>query len=247
MSENKVVIIEKNGNYDTRNVKNLDSDNIYKKCGFRNEKNFGYLHTWNIKHNKKKYNIAIYGKVKGFANTENKYDLPPPLDNNLYFGKLILINLNKEDASDGFNRENIIDFTTDEWSKIYEKLFGGFEDLGGIENDLKDAEEDKDDLEDIPKKMLTKQGYLKDGFVVDSDEDNKKFKVNSSKENVILDENDEIESNEDQSDDLVEAEESEVSESEESELSEEEYDDSEDEDSEDGEDGEDSEDGKDEK
>lgn len=226
MSENKVVIIEKNGNYDTKIVKNLDSDNIYKKCGFRNDKDFGYQHTWNIKYNKQKYNIAIYGKIKGFANTENKYDLPPPLDNKLYFGKIMLVNLNIKNVSDGFNKENIIDFTSDEWSKIYEKLFGGFEDLGGIENDLKDQEEDEDELENIPKKMLTKQGYLKDGFVVDSDEEKMNIKLNESEKNKVSNSVDDSESYNSEEDGDSEGE----SESEdESELSEEEYDESEDE------------------
>jgi hypothetical protein len=52
------------------------------------------------------------------------------------------------------------------WCKIYEKLFGGFEDLAVTA--LNDDEEE-DELENIPKEKKTKQGgYLKDGFVVDS-------------------------------------------------------------------------------
>ena len=49
---------------------------------------------------------------------------------------------------------------------IYEKLFGGFEDLAAT------AEEDDkeiDELEKVPSEMKTKDGYLKDGFVVDDD------------------------------------------------------------------------------
>ena len=226
MSENKVVIIEKNGNYDTKSVKNLDSDNIYKKCGFRNDKDFGYQHTWDIKYNKQKYNIAVYGKIKGFANTENKYDLPPPLDNKLYFGKIMLVNLNKKDVSDGFDKENIVNFTSDEWDKIYEKLFGGFEDLGGIENDLKDEEEDEDELENVPKKMLTKQGYLKDGFVVDSDEDKKNIKLDKSDKNSKDVNNSDSEDSED-SEDSDDLDNSQDEDEDDSELSEEEYDESE--------------------
>jgi hypothetical protein len=51
------------------------------------------------------------------------------------------------------------------WNKLYEKLFGGFEDLSAT------AEEDEneiDELANVPKEKKTKQGYLKDGFVVDS-------------------------------------------------------------------------------
>ena len=48
---------------------------------------------------------------------------------------------------------------------MYEKLFGGFEDLAAT-----CAEDDAeiDELENVPKEKKTKQGYLKDGFVVDS-------------------------------------------------------------------------------
>ena len=48
---------------------------------------------------------------------------------------------------------------------MYEKLFGGFEDLTltAIED-----ENEIDELENIPKEKKTKDGYLKDGFVVDS-------------------------------------------------------------------------------
>ena len=51
------------------------------------------------------------------------------------------------------------------WEKIYEKLFGGFEDLG-----VTAAEDDneEDELANVPKHKKTKNGYLKDGFVVDS-------------------------------------------------------------------------------
>ena len=38
------------------------------------------------------YHISLYGKLKGKANTENKYDFPPPADNLLFFGNCILTN-----------------------------------------------------------------------------------------------------------------------------------------------------------
>jgi hypothetical protein len=52
---------------------------------------------------------------------------------------------------------------------MYEKLFGGFEDLAAT---AIEDEEEEDELENVPQKYKTKQGYLKDGFVVDgSDSD----------------------------------------------------------------------------
>jgi hypothetical protein len=55
--------------------------------------------------------------------------------------------------------------TIELWTKMYEKLFGGFEDIGATA--LEDDNEE-DELEKVPKDKKTKHGYLKDGFVVDS-------------------------------------------------------------------------------
>jgi len=59
-----------------------------------------------------------------------------------------------------------VDITIENWNKIYEDLFGGFEDLtaSALEDEM-----EEDELENIPAKYKTKAGYLKDGFVVDSE------------------------------------------------------------------------------
>ena len=58
---------------------------------------------------------------------------------------------------------------TDLWEKLYEKLFGGFEDLTATQQE---DEEEADELENIPEDKKTKEGgYLKDGFVVDDVEE----------------------------------------------------------------------------
>lgn len=42
--------------------------------------------TWaSVKINGVKYTVDLYGKTEGKANTENKYDFPPPVDNTLFF------------------------------------------------------------------------------------------------------------------------------------------------------------------
>jgi hypothetical protein len=93
---------------------------------------------------------------------ENKYDFPPPIDKNLYFGSCALVGMIRDDL----NNRSLINLIPDLWNKIYEKLFGGFEDLAVTCNEDEDEE---DELKNIPKNMKTKKGgYLKDGFVVDS-------------------------------------------------------------------------------
>ena len=51
------------------------------------------------------------------------------------------------------------------WDDIYEYLFGGFESLVANEDD---DEDEYDELDTIPSSRKTRDGYLKDGFVVDA-------------------------------------------------------------------------------
>ncbi|MFY7728617.1 MAG: hypothetical protein ACOVRN_03780, partial [Flavobacterium sp.] len=104
---------------------------------------------WTAKYDGKKYCIQVFAKDDGRANSENKYEFPPPVDSDLYFGKCVLVN-------SGGN------ITVAEWGRIYENLYGGFDDIGAD-----DSDEDDDDMDDVP---LTKTGYMKDDFVVDDDE-----------------------------------------------------------------------------
>jgi hypothetical protein len=55
-------------------------------------------------------------------------------------------------------------FTTALWQKIYKHLFGGFDDLTKTADD-DDAE--IDELETVSEKKKTRDGYLKDGFIVE--------------------------------------------------------------------------------
>ena len=52
----------------------------YKKCGFKKQEGFEKHAEWNVSISNHKYNISLFGKLKGKA-TENKYDFPPPADN----------------------------------------------------------------------------------------------------------------------------------------------------------------------
>ena len=193
-----IVIIEKGGDYKTVNANNLSDDDIYKKCGVRKPNNFGKRHEWKVKRVGEKYHIVLYARNSGKANTENKFDFPPPIDSELFFGNCAIVR---------YQNKEIIDFTREEWEDIYTKLMGGFEDLGGSDEDKKDAKADVDELENVPKKYLTKDGYLKDGFVVDneSDEDDDEEEDDGEEEDddeeEDVDEEDEDEDEEEDDDD----------------------------------------------
>lgn len=150
------IIVDKTGQIKEQTSKNLAEEDIYKKCGFKKKDNFEKRTIWNVKLENIEYNIELYAKDDGRANTENKYDFPPPVDSDLYFGNCCLVNKDSED--------NFCNLSCDIWKKIYEKLFGGFE-------DLEDEEFSEDELDNIPDECKTKLGYLKDGFVVDDSDE----------------------------------------------------------------------------
>ena len=146
---------------------------LSKKCGNRNHDGFSCYHTYKYK-NKRSLAfplsdvdvvvppyiyVDVWGKTDGRAGYENKYEMPPPIDDLMFYGNIALVA-----RSDG---ENAIDMTTELWDIIYEKLFGGFEDLAAS---AIDDENESDELDSIPLHKKTSSGYLKDGFVVD-DED----------------------------------------------------------------------------
>lgn len=156
-----IVIVERLGSLKLLSIKDFKLEELYKKCGFKKAEDFNRQTEWNVKFDGKKYFIQVYAKTEGRANSENKYDFPPPLDNKLFFGSCAIIaQIKKDDGTKAYTNLSLI-----LWNKIYEKLFGGFEDLVTT---AKEDEEEEDELANVPKEKKTKQGYLKDGFVVDS-------------------------------------------------------------------------------
>lgn len=158
-----IILVEKTGILKTLSIKKCDINDLYKKCGFKTKNSFNKQIEWCVKIDKMTYMIYVYAKTEGKSNCENKYDFPPPIDNTLFYGTCAIIAKIKNETNN-WVYENL---TLHLWNKIYEKLFGGFEDLSSsaIEDELED-----DELAHISKKYKTKVGgYLKDGFVVDSE------------------------------------------------------------------------------
>lgn len=151
-----IIIVEKNG--ELKLSKYVEGkDDLYKKCKFKKVDNFLLRTTWELKQNKYDFKyVSLYARNSGVANTENKYDFPPPVDNELYFGCCALVAHNDNSSFE--------DISLEQWQSIYEYLFGGFENLADT---IEEDENEEDELENIPDEMKTKSGYLKDGFVVD--------------------------------------------------------------------------------
>ena len=185
-----IIIVDKGASLKTLTVKDYKVDELYKKCGFKKAEGFTLQVEWPVKLDGQRYLIQMYGKLDGKANMENKYDFPPPVDKNLYFGSCALVGMIRDDS----NNRSHINLSIELWNKIYEKLFGGFEDLALT---CAEDEDEEDELDNIPKSMKTKQGgYLKDGFVVDSsdaDEDEEGSESDDDEESDELSESGEVE------------------------------------------------------
>ena len=153
----KILVIQKTGELKNTNLNSVEVSSLYKKAGFRNDNHFAWRASWPVGN---KY-ITLYAKNNGRESTINKYDLPPPVYKELYYGSMLCI---MHDHMDIGSSTQIFDLTVDEWEKCYAKLFGGFEELG--EEDSYSSEEE------IPEHLKTKEGYSKEGgFVVDSDDE----------------------------------------------------------------------------
>jgi len=156
-----IIIVEKGGSLKSLAIKDFKLEELYKKCGFKKGDDFLKQTEWTAKYEHEKYYIEVFAKTEGRPNSENKYDFPPPIDIKLFFGSCAILAYNKKSDGSKF----YTDLSLALWNKLYEKLFGGFEDLSAT------AEEDEneiDELANVPKEKKTKHGYLKDGFVVDS-------------------------------------------------------------------------------
>lgn len=154
-----ILIVEKNGNIKPTVVKNVVEADFYKKAGFKSAEGFSKHTTWKLTIHNTQYHISLYGKITGKANTENKFEFPPPVDSVLFFGNCVLANV-----VDGV----VSSINEDEWEQIYQYLYGGFESLSDEDEDEFAEEEDDEELNKFAK---TKDGYAKDGFIVDDDEE----------------------------------------------------------------------------
>ncbi len=189
-----IIIVEKLGSLKALLIKDFKLEDLYKKCGFKKGDDFLKQVEWNAKYDGKKYFIEVYAKVDGRPNSENKYDFPPPIDSKLFYGSCAIIAyIKKDDGSKVY-----IDLTIPLWNKIYEKLFGGFEDLSATADE---DENEEDELAKVPKDKKTKHGYLKDGFVVDTSdtEESNEESVEESDE----EDDDETEESEENNDNIV--------------------------------------------
>jgi hypothetical protein len=191
-----IIIVERTGTLKMLAIKDFKEEELFKKCGFKKAEDFLKQTEWNVKYDGKKYYIQVFAKADGRANSENKYDFPPPIDTKLFYGCCAIVAYLKN--SDGTKLYTNLNIPL--WEKIYEKLFGGFEDLAAT---AIEDENEEDELANVPKEKKTKQGYLKDGFVVDSSDADESVSVSGSEEEESEESEDTDETEKDGEDDDI--------------------------------------------
>ena len=177
----QIVIVSKSGSLsecivETNKEASLEelTNILSKKCGNKKSDGFSCYHTYKYKNKKTRKGasagaagagaaptssvlyIDVWCKTDGRAGQENKYELPPPIDEIIIFGNMALVAR--------IDQQTACDLSIECWTKIYEKLFGGFEDLAAT---AQEDENEIDELAFVPASKKTANGYLKDGFVVD--------------------------------------------------------------------------------
>lgn len=191
MAKTRIVIVSKTGvvsntEITTKASTDIDelTETLSKKCDHKKSTGFSCYHTWRVRNKKNRFGfvmdsrpgsdtdtetnnsqssikyiyVDLWAKTDGRAGQENKYELPPPIDEIIFFGNIALVAR--------IDKETACDLDVNRWNLIYEKLFGGFEDLA---NTAEADEKEFDELDLIPDSKKTKNGYLKDGFIVEDD------------------------------------------------------------------------------
>jgi len=120
----KATLITKNNNIKTINCNPLRLEDSVENKG---KNAIEQLHIFTYENLK----VIIYGWATGEENKINKHELPPPIDNDLYYGDLIV--LLREDGE-------LVDFSKEDYEEFYNYIFDGIdscndEDNSNLEND----------------------------------------------------------------------------------------------------------------
>lgn len=180
MTKINSIVLNINGDITEISIKqNLDIDNLDNKFvkNILKNKGIGNIERqcdWELENN---IIFSIFGWSNGKSGTENKHELPPPVDEDLLFGDMLIIKtiLGK-----------VYDLSKEDYANFYELAFGGFEDLGSDDSDFSDDDEydendsfivsDNEVSEDISEEELVTESeynYSEDSEETEDSEENK--------------------------------------------------------------------------
>ena len=122
-SVHKGVLLAKNGGMSIVNLPEKSED-YYKTCNLKKADGFNNLHVYKVGRKK----VELWGRTHGPERSISKWELPPPLDTSFAYGSQLVVVTNSNGKR--------VSVTLEEWKRIYEKMFGGFHDLGGNDSEL---------------------------------------------------------------------------------------------------------------
>jgi DNA-directed RNA polymerase subunit M/transcription elongation factor TFIIS len=108
--------------------------------------------------------LHLIGYKKGKAGSENKHELPPPLDEKLFFGDILILASTSEDS---FAKP--ISFKAEEYETFYKKMFGDFEDLDEEEGE-EEEEEESEEVDEIEGAVAEEEEELPEVFEEEEEE-----------------------------------------------------------------------------
>jgi hypothetical protein len=133
-------------------------------------------------------NINMYGYEDGEAGNENKFELPPPIEDKLFFGDLLFVFCDSKNNLQELSMEKFIEF--------YNETMGGFEDIEDTEDEEESEDEDESD-----ESFIVKDDEYETG---DSDwkpQSNEESSTNSDSESESYDSEHEDEEEDDEEED----------------------------------------------
>jgi len=172
-----ILLIKQNGT-----LKEVNKNKI------ENIDNIPIIHFW------KEDNIQLLGHNIEKGCNENKYDLPPPIDSELYFGDLYIVKVD--------SNNNIIECSLSDFEKFYNLKFKGFYDINCTddeeEDELSEHTSDRDFIDDDEVEDLDEDSDIDEKILDDVEEDDEdddteiSFSI-SDEENDNKDDDDDIE------------------------------------------------------
>ena len=121
----KVIVVSQSGLPIEKEINKLSSNCISRTLSKKGKGKIQNINNWEIDG----HDIKLYGFEDGEAGEENKFELPPPVDEKLLFGELLFAKLTDE---------KLDNLDIDEFTEFYNETMGGFEDL----EDSEDSEEE---------------------------------------------------------------------------------------------------------
>lgn len=197
-----IVVLKKNSDIHSSTLPTDGTDALYKRCGFKKPDGFRAHATWALPAEDQTIYVKVFGKTEGRAGSENKAELPPPVDSTIFFGNVAIVSFIGSDPESA----QPTDLTAERWEKLYELLIGGTESLGGAAADKADAaanaaiEEEYELDEGLLGLSKSREGYAKDGFVVEDEDVNELEPVDPKGGDDDDDDDDDEEEEEDDTD-----------------------------------------------